>query len=240
MGALVVFRCSSVVHTFQSGFGRYVQQLAFHGMCPFALESGGEDAADVTVALSFCFDGKGAFQRAFFIEGVLCFDAYVMVFRVGDGSQAQVGAFRCAWQVILLLFGTAPQFPAERYPRGVERHHRAVTEFHHSHAVIEMVGRNGLHPAACHGHGRKGFESSHPQECNQRAGNVLAHATAVGVVHFQVVQGESFSLAHGDTCITDVVGYPVGKYRYFLQFGLFTPNDPSTFFWASGMAVKLP
>lgn len=117
-GALVVFRCSSVVHTFQSGFGRYVQQLAFHGMCPFALESGGEDAADVTVALSFCFDGKGAFQRAFFIEGVLCLDAYVMVFRVGDGSQAQVGAFRCARQVILLLFGTTPQFPAERYPRG--------------------------------------------------------------------------------------------------------------------------
>ena len=87
-GTLVVFRCSSVVHAFQSGFRRYVQQLAFHGMCPFALESGGEDAADVAVALSLGFDGEGTFQRAFFIEGVLCLDAYVMVFRVGDGSQA--------------------------------------------------------------------------------------------------------------------------------------------------------
>ena len=94
--SLVVFWCPSVVHTFQSGFGRYVQQLAFHGMCPFALESGGEDAADVAVALSLGFDGESAFQRAFFIEGVLCLDAYVMVFRIGNGSQAQVGAFRCA------------------------------------------------------------------------------------------------------------------------------------------------
>ena len=224
-GALVVFRCPSVVHAFQSGFGRYVQQLAFHGMCPFALKSGGEDAADVAVALSLSFDGEGTFQRAFFIEGVLCLDTYVMVFRVGDRSQAQVGAFRCARQVILLLFGTAPQFPAERYPRGVERHHCAVTEFHYGHAVVEMVGRNGLHPAACHGHGRKGFESCHPQERNQCAGNVLAHPAAVGIIHLQVVQGESFSLSHGDTCITDVVGHPVGEYRHFFQFGFFTPNE---------------
>ena len=160
-----------------------------------------------------------------------------MVFRVGDGSQAQVGAFRCARQVILLLFGTAPQFPAERYPCGVERHHRAVTEFHYSHAVVEMVGRNGFHPAASHSHGRKGFESCHSQEGNQRAGNVLAYTAAVGVVHFQVVQGESFSLAHGDTCITDVVGHPVGEYRHFLQFGLFTPDELVYFllgFWNGG------
>lgn len=88
-----------------------------------------------------------------------------------------------------------------------------------------MVGWNGFHPAASHGHGWEGFESCHSQEGYQRAGNVLAHTATVGVVHLQVVQGESFSLSHGDTCITDVVGHPVGEYCHFLQFGLFTPNE---------------
>lgn len=88
-----------------------------------------------------------------------------------------------------------------------------------------MVGRDGLHAAARHGHGREGFESCHPQEGNQGTGNVLAHAAAVGVIHLQVVQGESFTFPHGDSRITDVVCHPVGQHGDFLHLGLLAANQ---------------
>ena len=86
--------------------------------------------------------------------------------------------------------------------------------------MVEVVGRDGLHAAACHRHGRIGFEACHAQEGDERACDVLAHATTVSVVHLQVVQGEAFALTHRDAGVADVVGHPVGQHGYFLQVGL--------------------
>ena len=148
-----------------------------------------------------------------------------MVLRSRDGSNAKVGSLRCTRQVILLLFGTAPQFPAERYPCRIERHHSTVTQFHHCHTMVEMIGRNRFYPASSHCHCRKGFKSGHPQECNQCSCNILTYSTTVCIIHFQVMQCKSFSFSHGNTCIPDVISHPVSQYRNLFQFGFLSPDQ---------------
>ena len=61
-----------------------------------------------------------------------------------EGRLEQVGAFGQAGQVVLLLFGAGPELALEGHPGGVERHVLAVGELDDRHAVVEVVGGDGL------------------------------------------------------------------------------------------------
>ena len=61
-----------------------------------------------------------------------------------EGRLDQFGAFGQAGQVVLLLFGAGPELALEGHPRRVERHVLAVGELDDRHAVVEVVGGDGL------------------------------------------------------------------------------------------------
>ena len=88
-----------------------------------------------------------------------------------------------------------------------------------------MVGGDRFDAAACHCHGGVGLEAGHAKECDQRAGDILADTTTVGVVHLEVMERVALALAHRDAGIADVVGYPVGEDGDLLHLGLFAPDQ---------------
>ena len=77
--------------------------------------------------------------------------------------------------------------------------------------MVEMVGRNTFHAAACHCHSRIGFETCHAKERDQCTGNVFAYTATVGIVHFCIVKRVAFAFPHRDTGVADIVGYPMGE-----------------------------
>ena len=93
---------------------------------PLRLPAGGEDPPDVAVRLSFGLDGELSTQGAVSLQAVVRLDADVVVLGSGDGCDSQVGTFGQARQVVLLLFGAAPQLSTERYPGRVERYISAI------------------------------------------------------------------------------------------------------------------
>ena len=88
--------------------------------------------------------------------------------------------------------------------------------------MVEMIGRNALDAASRHRHRRISLETCHTQEGDQRAGNILAYATTVGVVHLRVVKRKALPLAHADTGVADIVGHPMGQHGDLFHLRLFT------------------
>ena len=90
--------------------------------------------------------------------------------------------------------------------------------------MVEVVGRNTFHTAACHCHSGIGFETCHTEEGYQRSGNIFTDAATIGIIHLGIVKGITFAFAHRDAGVTDIVGNPVGEDGYLFHF-CFLPFD---------------
>ena len=90
--------------------------------------------------------------------------------------------------------------------------------------MVEVVGRNTFHTAACHCHSGIGFETCHTEEGYQRSGNIFTDTATVGIIHLGIVKGITFAFAHRDAGVTDIVGNPVGEDGYLFHF-CFLPFD---------------
>ena len=128
-------------------------------------------------------------------------------------------------QVLLLGLELRPSVVVEGDPGRVQHHEIARAPLPGHHAVVELIGRDVLDPAAGHGHGGIGVETGRPQERDAHGGDVLAHAAPVLHEHVGGMEREALALAHGLPAVADVLGHPVVERRGDLH-GIALPREP--------------